>query len=286
MGSNDEPPDRFDPRVPMPPSFGRASRADVQSLMEQESSGPDPWDPRGAAFGAPPRRRRRRKTSLLTAAMVVAVALIAAVVLVVTRYPGGKAGHTPSPAPGGSRVTSPGQPASGASSALPGLVGAALIFPQAHVLVDGLWFSRVIEATNKQCARAARGAFATALNAAGCQGVARATFADSSKQYTITAGVAELPSPAAASLAHSSRKFGPDVWFTGLNGPPRSGATAVSRSVGYGYDVVYGRYIVYALATCSNGRNPTGHARKVRMLENLSRSFTALVRQPLLAAAK
>ena len=238
--------------------------------------------------GSLPPRRRRRKTRLLTAAMVVAVALLAAVAVFVTRHPGGKAGHTPSPAPAGSRNTAAGQSAPGASSALtsPRSVSAALIFPQAHVLADGLRFSRVIVAMNKQCARAARGAFATALNSAGCQSVTRATFADTGRRYAITAGVAELPSAASASQADSSGRFGPDVWFTGLNGPPHSGATAVSRSVGFGYEVVYGRYIIYALATYSDGRNPTGHAGKVRMLKNLSRSFTALVRQSLLAAAK
>ena len=115
----------------------------------------------------------------------------------------------------------------------------------------------------------------------------RATFVDSAKQYAITARRG-----ATAQLGRSepggarSGKFGRDVWFVGLDGPASSGATAVSRSVGFGYDAVYGQYIVYALATYSNGRNPTGHAGEVRMLKALSRSFTALAGQPLLASPK
>jgi hypothetical protein len=219
--------------------------------------------------------------------MVVAVTLLSAVAIFVTRHPGGKAGHTPSPAPAGSRTAAArpsGERAVRTALTGPGLISTALIFPHGLVVADGIQFSRVIAVLNNQCAPTARGAFAAGLISAGCQRVVRATFADSSRRYAVTAGVAAFPSPAAASLANRRGNFGRDVWFTGLNGPAGSGATAVSTSVGYGYDVVYGRYIVYALATFSNGRNPTGHAGKVRMLTALSQSFAALAGLPLLAS--
>jgi hypothetical protein len=219
--------------------------------------------------------------------VVVAVVLLSAVALFVTRHPGGKAGYTPSPAPAGSGTAAArADGVRGARTTLtgPGLISTAMIFPHALVTADGIQFSRVIAVLNKQCARTARGAFAAGLISDGCQRVVRATFVDSSRRYAVTAGVAAFPGPAAASRANRRGKLDRDVWFTGLNGPAGSGATAVSTSVGFGYDVVYGQYIVYALATYSDGRNPTGHAGKVRMLTTLSRSFAALAGLPLLAS--
>jgi hypothetical protein len=240
-----------------------------------------------------PPRGRRHKTRLLTVTTLVAVALLCAVAVLVSLHPGGKAGRTPSPVPAGSgpgrsRVTSSTGGSLGVGGTPPGAgsISTALIFPRASVAAGGLPFGRVIAVLNKQCARAARGAFAAALDSAGCQRVVRATYVDSAKRYAVTAGVAQLPSPAAASQANRGTRFGPDIWFTGLDGPHRSGATAVSTSVGFGYDVVYGRYIIYALATYSSGRNPTGHAAEVRALQTLSQAFTALARQPLLGPGR
>ena len=87
---------------------------------------------------------------------------------------------------------------------------------------------------------------------------------DNAKRYAVTTGVAQLPSPAAASQAGRSIDFRRDVWFTGLDGPAHSGAAAVSKSVGLGYDVVYGRYIIYSLATYSSGRDPAAAQRRSR----------------------
>jgi hypothetical protein len=281
---------------------------------------PGPADPQGAAPGAPewlqrtgelpaitgpgyqnaaqqpvpvpldsfPPRGKPRKRRLLAAATVVAVILLAGIAIFATRHPGSKAGHAPHPAPAGSRAAAAqasqsarsGRGVSGAAVS-PGAVSTALIFPHAQVVASGISFNRVISVLNWQCSRTARGAFAAALSTAGCQRVVRATFVDVGRQLAITAGVAQLPSPAAAQQADRNGKFGPDVWFTGLDGPAGSGAAAVSKTVGFGYDVVYGRYIIYALATYSSGWNPTGHPVQVRALETLSRSFTALVLRPL-----
>jgi hypothetical protein len=221
---------------------------------------------------------------LLTTVAVVAVALLAGIAIFVTRHSGRKAGHAPGPAAAGSRKTEGG--ATRSAPIGPRAISTALIFPHAHVVAEGIKFHRVIEVLNDQCVLTARGAFATTLKSAGCHRVARATFVDGGKRYAVTAGVAELPSRGAANLANRTTNFGPDVWFTGLDGPAKSGATAVSKSVGLGYDTVYGRYIVYALATNSNRRNPTGHAAAVETLRHLAKSFALMARQQLLAPGK
>jgi hypothetical protein len=238
----------------------------------------------------PPGRRRRNR--LLVAATVTAAAVLAVVAVFVTRHPGGQPGAAPRPVPAGSRATDA-NPSSARSTrsvhspqASPGQIATGQLFPHAQVTADGIRFRRVTPVLNQKCSAAARAAFAAALKSAGCQRVIRATFVDTASRYAVTAGVAELPSPAAASRADRSRKFGEDVWFVGLDGPAKSGATELSRSVGVGYDTVYGQYIVYALATNSDGRNPTGHAAQVQTLKALARSFTAVAGQPLTGLAK
>lgn len=232
-----------------------------------------PRDPRG---GAPAPRKQRLLTA---AAVVVAVALLGGIAVIMTRLPGGTVGHAVRPTPAGSRTTEAG--AAGRGAAARHRLTTAMIFPHAHVVADGIKFSRVTAVLNEDCTLTARGAFASALTSAGCRRVARATFVDTAKRYAVTAGVAQLPSPAAASQADRSKKFRPDVWFTGLDGPARSGATAVSKTVGLGYEMVYGRYIVYSLATYSSGRNPTGHPAAVKTLKDLAKSFAVMSLQPL-----
>jgi hypothetical protein len=234
----------------------------------------------------PPPRTRRRKRQLTTA-VVVAVAVLAGIAVFLTRHSGGNTGTAAGRTPAGSRTTQAGtarSPRGGPAG--PGSVSTALVFPHAQVTAGGMKFGRVTAVLNEQCALAARGAFAAALKSADCQRVVRGTFVDGAKRYAVTAGVAELPSPAAARRAERSANFGPDVWFTGLDGPAKSGTTAVSKSVGLGYQTVYGRYIVYALATYSDGRNPTGHAAAVKRLKDLAKSFTSMTRQPLIAPGK
>jgi hypothetical protein len=218
---------------------------------------------------------------------VVAVALLAGIAIIMTRYAGGTAGHAVRSTPAGSGRTDSGAAgSSGRTATAQDRITTAMIFPHAHVTADGIKFGRVTAVLNKGCKLTARGAFASALTSAGCSRVARATFVDKAKRYAVTAGVAELPSPAAASHVDRTKNLRRDVWFTGLDGPAHSGATAVSKSVGLGYNIVYGRYIIYSLATYSSGRNPAGHAAAIKTLKDLARSFAVMSRQPLTTHGK
>lgn len=255
-------PDRFEPHPSGPLDFGPPGRLQ---------------DPRG---GRVPGWRNHRL--LPAAAAVVAVALLAGIAIIMTRHAGGTAGHAVRSTPSASGRTEPASSGRGSRRATaPDRISTAMIFPHAHVTADGIKFRRVIAVLNQECKLTARAAFASALTSAGCVRVARATFVDNAKRYAITAGVAELPSPAAASHVDRSKDLRRDVWFTGLDGPAHSGATAVSTSVGLGYNIVYGRYIIYSLATYSSGRNPTGHAAAIKTLKDLARSFAVMSRQPL-----
>jgi hypothetical protein len=118
--------------------------------------------------------------------------------------------------------------------------------------------------------------------------VVRATFVDSHKRYAVTAGVAALPTSAAARRADEKENFGNGSWFTGLNGHHGSGAQNLESAAGYAYDLVEGRYIIYAFATNANGAPLTGGSRSKdgTTLNSLSRSFALMVRQPIDARAQ
>src|SRR5579863_5837161 len=233
--------------------------------------------------------RRRRGYRLPVIAVVVAAALIGVVAFVVTHHTQVSGGRSAGPVPATNSLgVSPGtsHPTVSASASQPApdnrkTITASGIFPKAQVTVNGIRFTRVISVLNTKCSLAARGAFATALSSAKCQRVVRATFVDAPKQYAVTAGVAALPSNAAASKVDGAKLFGPDIWFTGLDGPAHSGASVIGKTVGVGYDVVYGRFIVYALATYATGRNPIGQQAELQVLGALSRSFSMLAQQPL-----
>jgi hypothetical protein len=220
---------------------------------------------------------------------VAALALAAATAMFVTHHSGGGTGHPPASAVAGSPRSATGgtRPASNASagnsaSASQAPITLAEIFPDATVTVASTHFTQVAATVTDDCSLTARGAFAAALTYDGCQRVVRATYVDSAKRYAVTAGVAALPTHVAAYMVDHARRFGPDVWFEGLDGPAGSGASAISQTVGVGYDLVAGRFIVYALATYSDRHNPTGQAAEIRTLTTMSQSFATMAQQQLI----
>jgi hypothetical protein len=231
-----------------------------------------------AGGGRPPRHGRRIWIPI--AAVVAVVALVAGILLATNHKAGnGTAGPSPTISASGS-VGSVGTPVKR------GPITAATVFPQTQLNTDGMQFTRVAVATAKSCADAANGAFASALSSDKCKRVVRASYVDSHKQYVVTVGVAAMPDRADAQKVDSVKRFGPDVWFTALNGPSGSGASAASKTVGVGSDVVDGKFIVFALSSYSNGHNPTGHSSEIQTLTGLSQSFTDQVEQQLADRAK
>jgi hypothetical protein len=207
---------------------------------------------------------------------LVAGLAVSAGILLATKHKPGNASAGSNPTAGGTSTP----------AAKLGPVSVANIFPQTQLNIDGLRFTRVAATMARNCASAANGAFASALASAGCKRVVRATYVDSHKQYVVTAGVAAMPTRADAKKADAVKKFGPDLWFTALDGPANSGASAASKTVGVGSDVVDNRFIVFALSSYSNGQNPTGHPSDIQTLTELSQAFTNQVEQQLAGRVK
>jgi hypothetical protein len=210
-------------------------------------------------------------------AAVVGVAVIAAILVVTKRSPGNSnnaVGSTPT-------ASAPGTSGTGTVSVPSGPITVLNMFPQTQLDIDGLRFTRVAATTDTKCSSAANGPFGAALTSAGCKRVVRATYVDASKKYVVTAGLAAMPTPLDATTADGAKHFGPDVWFTALDGPAGSGASSAAKTVGVGNDVVDDRFIVFALSCYSNGQNPTRNASEIQTLTGLSQSFSAEVEQQL-----
>jgi hypothetical protein len=203
------------------------------------------------------------------------VVLVAAIAVLATRNSGGSPTATGSGKPAPPRIDS--------AATDPGALTLAEIFPHAQLTVDGITFHEVAQNVDNNCSLAAHGAFASALTAAGCERVVRATFVDASRKYAITAGAAALPSLAAARSVDQHKSFGGDVWFTGLNGPASTGANHVSSNGGYGYDVMDGRYLIFALSTLTQR---AAHATSPAILNTLSHGFTGRIERPIAARGK
>ena len=264
-----------------------------------------PWPPPQTAFGggaglpdqqtaiiggpppAPPRRPSRRRLIAIGAG-ITALAVAAGAISLVYRH--SKAQHTtPRAAP---------SPASSATPQLrlaskidnvktdPKPITKAEFFPDRALSVDGRQFVRVAAVVNRTCARSARGSFARSLEAHKCQRVVRATYVDASKRFAVTAGVAALPTKTLAKRANRAKKLTHNVWFAGLDGPSGSGAQSVSKTGGYAYGVVVGRYIIFGYATYSNGHTPTGKGRQDHVVASLSRAFALLAERPITARAE
>jgi hypothetical protein len=286
---------------PDPPGAGPAEpyglRPETAAWLDSAATDyPDAQDVPGAErLEGPSLPRPGRGYRLPAIAAVVAAVLIGVAAFVLTHHSPDSAGSAADPiaAPNGlgansgtSHSAAGTRAGANANAKRPApdnkkTITATGLFPNAQVTVNGLKFTRVVSALNTHCSLAARGAFAAALSSARCQRVVRATFVDSAKQYAVTAGVAALPGNGAASKVDRAKLFGPDIWFTGLDGPASSGASVIGKTVGVGYDVVYGRFIVYALSTYATGHNPTGQQTEIQFLRALSRSFATLAEQPL-----
>jgi hypothetical protein len=212
---------------------------------------------------------------------VVAVAVLAAVAIMVTR-PHNAARATTTPTASGSPSAHP--PGIDSVATDPRPITPAEIFPRGRVSAEGHAFTRLMTA-DSACSAAARGSFARALTAAGCERVVRATYIDTRKRFAITMGIAALPNLAVAQSADQHKNLGHNVWFVGLAGQAGSGGQHVNTSGGYAYDLIDGRYIIFALATYSDGHMPTGTGVEDSALNAIGRDFAMMTKKPIIQRA-
>ncbi|MFC0040324.1 hypothetical protein [Actinomadura rayongensis] len=253
----------------------------------QPDDGP-PVHPAGPMAAGP--KGPRRRGALIGAGAVAAVLVLGAAGYALA---GGddakKAAPTPTrPAPAASR-THHGQPplsptAPAAPSRIdnertdPGPLALTAVFPTATVTLGGRGYVRDRSSVNHECALTARGAMAATLVKEKCRAVVRVTFVDRAKTVAITAGVAVLPSKAAALRTGRAGDPSRYEWFRGMQGK-RSGQ--IDRAGGYAAATIRGRYVIYAYAQYLKGRPASGGPN----LKTVARQFIDYTVRPVVARA-
>jgi hypothetical protein len=262
--------------------FSNATDRTTQ-LYPPENSGYPGWPSQpgerdagpGGPGGQPTAARGSKRTRLIALAAVIVV-LAAGVTVLLTRNSGG------SP-PAGTGSASSTAPSIDNVATDPAPLTVSEVFPSTTVTAGGYTLSPVAQSVESSCSQAAQGAFAAALTTGKCEQVLRVTFVSHNKHWAVTAGIASLPTLAAAHQAAGTEDFGSDSWFTGLNGPADSGAGHVTTTPGYAYQTLLGRYIIFALAAPGHGKTST---RDSATLTTLSQDLTSLAAKAIVAREK
>lgn len=127
------------------------------------------------------------------------------------------------------------------------------VFPTSVVTLAKAKFTRVKTVINDHCSLAANGPFATELTREHCRRIVRATFVSEDKKIAVTAGIAVMPTDAAARATLKVQDPAHYEWFRGMKA---TGAPKIDHAGGYAADVLRGRYIAYAYATYVDGHKP------------------------------
>lgn len=151
----------------------------------------------------------------------------------------------------------------------------AEVFPHRKITLAGRTFVRAKAVINDHCDLTANGPFADELMRQHCRRVVRATFVSTDKKLAITAGIAVMPTDAAASAVLKIQDPAHFQWFRGM---PAPGAPKIDKAGGYATSTQRGRYIGYAYATYADGHKPKPGDKVLKAAGN---AFRDLVIRPI-----
>ncbi len=126
-------------------------------------------------------------------------------------------------------------------------------FPAGAMKVAGRTFDVVKTVLNNHCDLTANGSFAAALTRQHCRSVVRATLLSDDKKIAVTAGIAAMPTDAAAIAAMKAQDPAHYDWFRGLK---VDGAPKIDGPGGFAASTRRGRYICYAYVMYADGHKP------------------------------
>lgn len=156
----------------------------------------------------------------------------------------------------------------------------AEVFPSGTMKVAGHTFTVVKTVLNNHCDLTANGSFSTALTEQHCRSVVRATLVSDDKKIAVTAGIAAMPTDAAAVAAMKAQDPAHYNWFRGLK---VDGAPKIDGPGGFAASARRGRYICYAYVMYADGHKPkTGD----KTLQRLGDGFRAVMLRPINHRAK
>jgi hypothetical protein len=146
------------------------------------------------------------------------------------------------------------------------------VFPTSKLTLAGHKFTRAKTVINDLCSLTANGPFAQELTREHCRRVVRATFVSDDKKIAVTAGIAVMPTDAAAKATLKVQDPAHYKWFRGMKA---TGAPKIDQAGGFAASTLRGRYIVYAYATYADGHKPAGDDKTLKTVGNAFRDSTA-----------
>lgn len=114
-------------------------------------------------------------------------------------------------------------------------------------------FTRVATEDSEDCAAGAHGDYGQVLADNDCRQLVRASYVSEDENHAVTIGVAAMPTEAEAETARESQDLVASEWFAGLPGEEGTPAERLGYSGGHGISGHWGRYVLFSLATNSDG---------------------------------
>ncbi|MFD3684640.1 hypothetical protein ACFWTE_07455 [Nocardiopsis sp. NPDC058631] len=134
----------------------------------------------------------------------------------------------------------------------PGALAPEEIFPES-LDVEGGTFTRVAVDDIEDCSAGAHGDYGQVLADNECRQMVRASYLSEDEGHAVTIGVAAMPTEAEAVSAMEAQDLVGAQWFAGLAGEEGSPAERLGHAGGHGSSGQWGRYLLFALATNSDG---------------------------------
>jgi hypothetical protein len=146
------------------------------------------------------------------------------------------------------------------------------VFPASKLTLAGHKFIRAKTVINDLCSLTANGPFAQELTREHCRRVVRATFVSDDKKLAVTAGIAVMPTDAAARATLKVQDPAHYKWFRGMKA---TGAPKIDQAGGFAASTLRGRYISYAYATYADGHKPADDDKTLKAVGNAFRDSAA-----------
>ncbi|WP_148046352.1 hypothetical protein [Halostreptopolyspora alba] len=131
------------------------------------------------------------------------------------------------------------------------------VFPET-VEVAGETYELAITDDTEQCGTAAHGGYGQVLDDNGCEQIIRASYVNEDRTRAVTTGVAAMATAEDATSAREAQDLENAEWFAGLSGKDGSGTERMEFAAGHGSGSQWDRYLVFALASNTDGRAAEG----------------------------
>ncbi|CAL9454257.1 hypothetical protein SUDANB121_02519 [Nocardiopsis dassonvillei] len=135
----------------------------------------------------------------------------------------------------------------------PGTLTADALFPETLEVEGQGSFTRVAVEDGEDCAAGAHGDYGTVLADNGCRQLVRASYLSEDEGQAVTVGVAAMSDTDGAATALDAQNLEESQWFAGLAGEEGTPAERLGHAGGHGSGGQWGRYLLFSLATNSDG---------------------------------